>query len=82
VGVAGSAAGEKQPVGLTIRLTAAKCARSEPIKEAGMQDYRLDEIEDPQRHPAALERLTGQRRGSPIDFSSGELPGRKVDGRR
>jgi hypothetical protein len=47
-----------------------------------MQDYRLDEIEDPQRHPAALERLTGQRRGSPIDFSSGELPGRKVDGRR
>ena len=82
MGVAGSAAGEKQPVGLTIRLTAAKCARSEPIKEAGMQDYRLDEIEDPQRHPAAVDRLTGKPSIRRVDRSGGELPGRKVDGRR
>jgi hypothetical protein len=31
----------------------------EPIKEAGMQDYRLDAIERPERHPAATDRLTG-----------------------
>ena len=30
----------------------------EPIKEAGMQDYRLDAIERPERHPAAVDRLT------------------------
>ena len=54
----------------------------EPIKEAGMHDYRLDAIERPERHPAATDRLTGQRRRSPIDYSGGELPGRKIDGRR
>lgn len=27
----------------------------EPIKEAGMQDYRLDAIERPERHPAAID---------------------------
>ena len=54
----------------------------EPIKEAGMQDYRLDAIERPERHPAATVRLTGRRRSAPIDHSGGELPGRKVDGRR
>jgi hypothetical protein len=31
----------------------------EPIKEAGMQDYRLDAIEQPERHPTAVDRLTG-----------------------
>jgi len=35
----------------------------EPIKEAGMQDYRLDAIEEPQRHPAAVDRLAGRRSG-------------------
>ena len=54
----------------------------EPIKEAGMQDYRLDQREDPRRHPIAIDRLTGLRRNAPVDYSGGELPGRKVDGRR
>jgi hypothetical protein len=54
----------------------------EPIKEAGMQDYRLDEIERPERHPTAVDRLTDQRRGAAVDYLGGELPGRKVDSRR
>jgi hypothetical protein len=32
----------------------------EPIKEVGMQDYRLDAIERPERHTAAIDRLTGR----------------------
>ena len=54
----------------------------ELIREAGMEDYRLDEVERPCRYPAALKRLTGCREEGPIDFSGGELPGRKIDGRR
>jgi hypothetical protein len=54
----------------------------EPIKETGMLDYRLDPIERPERHPAATHRLTGRGRTAPVDYSGGELPGRKVDGRR
>ncbi len=54
----------------------------EPIKEAGMQGYRLDAIESPQRHPAAVDRLTGRGFGPPADYSGGELPGRKIEGRR
>jgi hypothetical protein len=54
----------------------------EPIKEAGMQDYRLDAIEQPERHPTAVDRRSGRRRSAPVDYSGGELPGRKVDGRR
>ena len=54
----------------------------EPIKETGMQDYRLDAIERPERHPAAIDRLTGRRRNAAVDYSGGELPGRRVDGRR
>ena len=54
----------------------------EPIKEAGMQDYRLDAIDQSERHPAAIDRLTGRHRRAPVDYSGGELPGRKVDGRR
>ena len=54
----------------------------EPIKEAGMQDYRLDAIDQPERHPAAVDRLTGRCLGASVDYSGGELPGRKVDGRR
>jgi hypothetical protein len=53
----------------------------EPIKEAGMQDYCLNAVERPARHPAAVDRLTGRRRAS-VDYSGGELRGRKVDGRR
>jgi len=54
----------------------------EPIKEAGMQDYHLDAIDQPERHPAAVKRLTGRRRSTPVDYSGGELPGRKADPRR
>jgi hypothetical protein len=54
----------------------------EPVKEAGMQDYRLDAIERPERHPAAVDRLTGQGPSVPVDYSGGELPSRKFDGRR
>jgi hypothetical protein len=54
----------------------------EPINEAGMQDYRLDAIERPERHPAVTDRLTGRGRSAPVDYSGGELPGRKIDGRR
>jgi hypothetical protein len=54
----------------------------EPITEAGMQDYRLDAIERPERHSAAIDRLTGRSPREPVEYSGGELPGRKVDGRR
>ena len=54
----------------------------EPIKEAGMEDYRLDEIERPEHHPSAVDRLIGRHRPPQVDWSAGELPGRKVDGRR
>jgi hypothetical protein len=46
-----------------------------------MHDYRLDEVEKPERHPAAVRRLTGVQRSS-VDYSGGELAGRKMDGRR
>jgi hypothetical protein len=42
----------------------------EPVKERGMQDYRLDEIEDPQRHAAAVDRLTGKQAGRKVDHSA------------
>ena len=53
----------------------------EPTKEFGMHDYRLDEREAPDRHPAATKRLTEPPR-PPISRTGGELPGRKMDGRR
>jgi hypothetical protein len=62
--------------------SAAYLAVIEPIKEAGMQDYRLNAIERPERHPIATDRHTGARRDAPVDYSGGELPGRKVDPRR
>ena len=34
----------------------------EPIKETGMAAYRLDELDNPQRHQAAADRLCGRRR--------------------
>jgi hypothetical protein len=55
----------------------------EPTKEFGMHDYRLDEVEKPERHPDAIKRLTGSQQSSrSVDYSGGELPGRKMDGRR
>jgi hypothetical protein len=53
----------------------------EPTKEFGMHDYRLDEREVPERHPAATKRLT-QPSWRLISSTGGELPGRKMDGRR
>jgi hypothetical protein len=53
----------------------------EPIKETGLEDYHLDEVPDPERHPKAVERLTVPPR-RPISHACGEVPGRKVDGRR
>ena len=42
---------------------AAACiAVIEPIKETGMQDYRLDEVERPERHSKAVDRLTQSTR--------------------
>jgi hypothetical protein len=45
----------------------------EPIKERGMEDYRLDEIEKPAHHPEAVRWLSGtlQRSGRRVDFSGG-----------
>jgi hypothetical protein len=30
------------------------------VKETGMEDDRMDEIERPEHHPAAVDRLTGR----------------------
>ena len=71
----------------TKRFSCSRCGAEawvcvvEPVKELGMQDYRLDDIEQPQRHPAAVDRLKG-RRPSRMRHTGGELPGRKVDHRR
>jgi hypothetical protein len=55
----------------------------EPTKEFGMHDYRLDEVAKPERHPDAVRRLAAlQRSSGNVDYSGGELPGRKVDRRR
>ena len=53
----------------------------EPIKDRGMGDYRLDERGAPERHSAATKRLIEPPR-HPIPTRGGELPGRKIDGRR
>jgi hypothetical protein len=58
---------------------------TDPRTERGMKDYRLDQREDPVRHPAAVDRLLGRRRRRRrpvVDQTGGELPGRKVDPRR
>jgi hypothetical protein len=54
----------------------------EPVREMGMEDYRLDEVAEPQRHPEAIERLSGRCRQPTVNHSGGDLPGRKVDPRR
>jgi hypothetical protein len=46
-----------------------------------MADYRLDEVEKPERHPDASKRLTDPPR-RPASSRGGELPGRRIDGRR
>src|SRR5258708_34585930 len=51
----------------------------EPPKEFGMHDYRLDEVEKPERHPDAVKRLTEPRR-QPI-CTGGELPVRTIERR-
>jgi hypothetical protein len=61
---------------------AAYIAVIEPIKETGMHDYRLDEVEAPKRHPAAVDRLIGRRGRTRVDYPVAKLPGRKFDGRR
>ena len=54
-----------------------------PSHETGMEDYRLDELEEPRHHPDAVRRITGADKRAPIDFSHrGEQPGRKRDPRR
>jgi len=55
---------------------------TDPRTERGMSDYRLDQREQPERHPRTVERLTGNRRQSSVDLTGGELPGRKVYARR
>jgi hypothetical protein len=54
----------------------------EPVKELGMHDFQLDEIDDTQRHPGAVARLLGRRSQPTINQSGGELLGRKLDGGR
>jgi hypothetical protein len=55
---------------------------TDPRTERGMEDYRLDQREDAERHPAVVDRLLGRRRRPVVDRSGGELPSRKVDPRR
>jgi hypothetical protein len=48
---------------------AAACAFIEPVKEHGMEDYRLEERDRPAHHLAAVERLSGRTKRRRIDFS-------------
>jgi hypothetical protein len=82
----------RRPSGSDYRIKTFSCSQCgseaylaliEPTKEPGMQDYRLDPIELPKHHAAAVDRLMGRsRRSAPVDYSGGELPGRKFDPRR
>jgi hypothetical protein len=56
-------------------------ALGEPCKDTGMADYRLEHRVDPQHHPAAVMRMTEPQRRA-VRYVGGELPGRKIDGRR
>jgi len=64
----------------TKRFSCSRCGSEawvclvEPVKELGMDDYRLDEIDDPQRHPDAVARLLGPRSQSTINQSGGNCP--------
>jgi hypothetical protein len=55
---------------------------TDPTTETGMGDYRLDQRDQPERHPRTVKRLTGDHRRSSVNQAGGELPGRKVGGRR
>ena len=48
----------------------------EPITEYGMADYRVDEVEKPERHPDAVRRLTVRPRRS-ISSRGGEPSSRR-----
>ncbi len=63
------------------RLSAASLPGGDRADQGSMQDNRLDAIERPERHPA-VDRLTDCSRQSSASYRGGELPGRKVDGRR
>lgn len=54
----------------------------EPVKERGMEDYRLDVRDNPARHPEATRRLSGTVSNRPAGRRGGELPGRSLKGRR
>jgi hypothetical protein len=45
-----------------------------------MHDYRLDDVEKPERHPDAVKRLTEPPRRT-VSSTGGELPGRNLKGR-
>jgi hypothetical protein len=49
----------------------------EPTKEFGMHDYRLDEREQPERHPDTVKRLTEPPRRT-VSIAGGELPDRAM----
>jgi hypothetical protein len=53
----------------------------EPTTEFGMHDYRLDEVDKSERHPATTKRIT-KPSWRLVSSTDGELPGRKMDGRR
>jgi hypothetical protein len=54
----------------------------EPTKEFGMHDYRLDEREQPERHPDAVKRLTEPARRI-VSSRGAELPAASsMDGAR
>ncbi len=43
-----------------------------------MHDYRLDEVEAPERNPAAVDRLIGRRGRTRVDYSGSEIAGGQV----
>jgi hypothetical protein len=50
----------------------------EPIKERGMQDYRLDEIEQPERHPTAVDRLKVNRQAGALTARAASYRGARL----
>jgi hypothetical protein len=47
----------------------------ELIKEAGMQDYRLDAIERPEPNPTDVDRLSGRRSHANVSLGDGRAAG-------
>ena len=52
----------RKPLAAAAAGTDGALAITEPNTETGMTDYRLDQVEGPQRHPAAVDRLSGTPR--------------------